>query len=71
MGSHDASYDSATAEAAPPLRHPRTTQLVIGTTQFLVLLDSLMVAVALPVSTETWRCPPPSCHGWSTPTPWP
>jgi MFS family permease len=49
MGSHDAPYDSATAEAAPPLRHPRTTQLVIGTTQFLVLLDSLMVAVALPV----------------------
>jgi hypothetical protein len=49
MDSHDAPYDSTTAEAAPPLRHPRTTQLVIGATQFLVLLDSLMVAVALPV----------------------
>jgi MFS family permease len=49
MDSHDAPYDSTTAEAAPTLRHPRSAQLVIGATQFLVLLDSLMVAVALPV----------------------
>src|SRR5215218_1228874 len=45
----DAPPDAATAEVAPALRHPRAARLVIGATQFLVLLDSLMVAVALPV----------------------
>jgi EmrB/QacA subfamily drug resistance transporter len=31
-----------------PLRRPRAVQAVLGATQFLVLVDSLMVAVALP-----------------------
>jgi MFS family permease len=49
MDFHDAPHDSTITQAASALGHPRAAQLVIGATQFLVLLDALMVTVALPV----------------------
>jgi hypothetical protein len=65
--------DARDAPLMPPPRggacawHPRAAQLMIGATQFLVLLDSLMVAVALPVIARELHLTTTQLPGWPPP----
>ena len=67
MDARDASPAATAPEAGPALGHPRAAQPVIGAPQFLVLLDSLMVAVALPVIARELHLTTTQLPGWPPP----